>query len=84
MKQFLEKEIGNYEYKFDKRIKETLVTIHKANYHRNIASKVMQMSNIYNDPKLADAQKAAEQSKLQARIAEINEMYKKSSEGNKR
>ena len=84
MKRFLDKEIGSYENEHKKRIEQTLDTIIHANYHRNIDTKVLQMSNVYNDPKLTDVQKAAEQSKIQAKIAEINEMYKKATEGKKR
>ena len=84
MKKFIDKEIDKYENKYESRIKQTLETILTAKYHRNIACKVLQMSDVYNSTTMTDAQKAARQSEIQAKIAEINEMHKKAIEGSRK
>mgnify|MGYP004444779157 CR=1 FL=1 len=81
MPRFMEKDIISYEDKFESRIKHTLNTVLNAKYHRNIASKVLEMSVVYNSTTMTNAEKAARQSEIQARIAEINAMHKKALEG---
>ena len=79
---FIEKEMGRYEEKANERIYQTVETIVNANYHRNIAAKVLEMSNVYNSTTMTDAEKAARQSQIQAKINEINDMHKKLLQGN--
>ena len=81
MPRFLDKDIVSYEDKFESRINQTLITILNAKYHRNIAFKVLEMVNVYNSTSLSNAEKAARQSEIQAKIAEINSMHKKALEG---
>ena len=80
---FIEKEMGRYEEKANERIYQTVETIVNANYHRNIAAKVLEMSNVYNSTTMTDAEKAARQSQIQAKINEINDMHKKQMKGYK-